>query len=106
MKRSKNSTQADLIPITVFRFVNIYRYDDQTELSLAYGLALLGTLLCAIEGWHATWANKGSYRNTFSTFIRSIDNDELRPLLGSEDDGRDPLPEQLGRVELTMHRSR
>ncbi|KAK7180290.1 hypothetical protein DPSP01_009452 [Paraphaeosphaeria sporulosa] len=101
----KNSTEADFIPITAFSFVNVYRY-DHIGLFLAYGLALLGTLLCAIVGLYAAWANKGSYRNTFSTFVRSTDNDESRSLLDSEDDGRDPLPKQLGPVELVMHRSR
>lgn len=73
---------------------------------LAYGLALVGTLLCAIVGLHASWANKGSYENTFSTFLRSTDSAELRSLINSDDDGRDPLPQKLARVKLMFHQNR
>ena len=103
MESSKNSTQAEQIPISVSDFVNIYRY-DHTGLFLAYGLAILGTLLCALTGLRATWVNRGSYQNIFSTYIRSTDIAEWRSLLDSVDDGRDPLPKALAEVRLRMHR--
>jgi hypothetical protein len=93
-----NATQALLMStpnVTVTQFVNEYTY-KVFDLWLAYGLALVGEVVCLAIGFYALYNNGVAYTNDFSSILRSTRNQELDSLLGlGEFDGADPAPEHL-----------
>jgi hypothetical protein len=72
----------------------------RSDLLIPYGVSLLCTLVCAIIGLHAFFANHASYQNIFSTFLRATNDLEIRSRIRSGDTGCDPLPEDLKQSEV------
>ena len=102
----KNSEQAEPVPVRVARFVNIYRYSS-LDLYIAYGIAILLTLLCVLVGLLAAIRNGGhSYSNTFSTVLRTTRDRSLDSVIFTFDDtvGANPLDDDIGELQLLMIR--
>jgi len=72
----------------------------RSDLLIPYGVSLLCTLVCAIIGLHAFFANHASYQNIFSTFLRATNDLDIRSRIRSGDTGCDPLPEDLKQSEV------
>ena len=100
-QHSKNSTLADLIPVEVTTFPVTYIY-TRADLLLAYGIAFLCALCCAIIGLRAFLDNQASYHNLFSTYLRATNTAALRSRMDAEDTGSDPLPKALARTEIAL----
>jgi hypothetical protein len=62
----------------------------------------LCTLVCAIIGLHAFFANHASYQNIFSTFLRATNDLDIRSRIRPGDTGCDPLPEDLKQSEVSF----
>lgn len=79
----------------------VYQYKPR-DLYIAYGIAVLVTLIAALFGLHAVWMNGASYSSKFSTSIRIAKSTGLDRLLDDEDDGCDPLPKGLKKARLQV----
>lgn len=74
----------------------------RADLLLAYGIAFLCALCCAIIGLRAFLDNEASYQNLFSTYLRATNTVALRSRMDAEDTGSDPLPKALARTEIAL----
>ena len=98
-----NSTIAAQNPVlaNVYSTSNIYNYDLR-DLWIAYGIAASSALFCAIVGIYAIWRNGATYQNVFSTFLRTTRDQALQNLIDPSDNGAEPLPKDLARVNITL----
>ena len=89
---------AQLIPntsVTLHYSQNVYLY-SQKYLLLAYGIAILFTLLSTIVGSVSLVANGASFSSSFSTVLRvTRDPKFLEIMHPAETSGMDPLPKHL-----------
>lgn len=76
-------------------FPNIYVY-SAFKLWIAYGIAILSTMIASLIGLIAIISSGASFSNNFSSVMRSAWNAELNVDVRLEDaNSRDPLPEYL-----------
>lgn len=95
-------SSASLISVITHSPQNIYVYSPR-NLILAYGIAILFTLVGVILGFWCLSVNGGSYSNSFSTVLRTTRNSQLDTLVRtSETTGADPLPHHLGRTKVSL----
>jgi hypothetical protein len=100
-----NSTLAsqNQVPISVLTSVNIYSYEPR-DLWLAYGIACGATLLAALLGLLAIFRNGGvGYQSTFSTYIRTTQDQGFKELIGPADRGAEPLPKRLADASVRFN---
>ena len=91
--------------ITSSVFVNKYTYNAQS-LGIAYGLALIGEVICLAAGFYALYRNRVAFTNGFSTILRTTRNRELAQLVdGNNFNGSDPVPEHTLDARITYHLS-
>jgi hypothetical protein len=89
-----------LSPVTLQQAIIVYDYDAAT-LWLAYGIAILFTLLAVAIGFYAIVANGASFTNDFSTIVRVTKSAELSVEIEEEDGaGKNPLPKYLEKARL------
>jgi hypothetical protein len=96
-----NRQDARLIPntsITLHYPQNVYLY-SQKYLLLAYGIAILFTLLSIIIGFFSLFANGASFSNSFSTVLRVTRDPKFLEIMNlAETSGTDPLPKHLAKT--------
>ena len=91
--------------ITSSVFVNKYTYNAQS-LGIAYGLALIGEVICLAAGFYALYRNRVAFTNGFSTIMRTTRNKELAQLVdGNNFNGSDPVPEHTLDARIAYHLS-
>ncbi|MCJ1468134.1 hypothetical protein MMC07_006762 [Pseudocyphellaria aurata] len=78
---------------------NEYSYEYH-NLVLAYGLAILFTLLSVILGWSAVVSNGMSYDFTVSSIIGTSQNPDLADLFRQQTPGTQPLDRQIRKTKL------
>lgn len=95
--------QAKTITASTWRSVNVWEYEPD-DLYIAYGCALLATLLCVLWGFYLVFQhNHLSYSIKFSTFLRTTRRKELDGLVAAEDrKGNDPLPKDMKEIKLAF----
>lgn len=98
---SVNSTQTTQVPVTVANYPLTYEY-GRRDLWLAYGLTLSALLVAALVGIQAAMANKAGHSNRFSSCVRVAKITGLDQAIARDDDGSDPLPEELAKVRLQV----
>ncbi|KAK5727108.1 hypothetical protein LTR15_003000 [Elasticomyces elasticus] len=93
---------AQLTNVTFNRYHNVYEYSTRT-LWVAYGLAILFTVLSLVIGIISIALNQGSFRNDFSTVLRTTKTAALSiDVLESETDGRQPVPRHLAKARIRV----
>lgn len=101
MNYSQDAATSPLTPITVITTPNTYIYKP-TDLYLAYGFALLSTLLAVILGCVDILRNGASFTNSFSTSLRTTRDANFDTLVTEEDSsGSDPLPKHLAKIKVS-----
>ncbi|TID19917.1 hypothetical protein E6O75_ATG07377 [Venturia nashicola] len=96
------SLYPDLRPIhyTSITYRNVYTYSAE-KLWLAYGIAILFTLIAVIIGLYIIMSTGTSYSNTFSTIFRKARGAESDVVIHPGDhDGKYPLPEYLKKATI------
>ena len=89
-----------LTKVTQNRYHNIYVYSAIT-LWVAYGIAIVLTLVAVGIGMHSIIVNKASFSNDFSTILRTVRTAPMSAEVHkSERDGRQPLPKRLGKSRI------
>jgi hypothetical protein len=84
-----------LVNVTLWRYHNIYKYDQQL-LWITYGLSIAGTLLAVAGGLLALILNQASYSDNFSTMLRISQVAQLNvDVMNNDGLGHDPLPKYL-----------
>ncbi|MCJ1230870.1 hypothetical protein MMC12_007544 [Toensbergia leucococca] len=97
-----NSTERPSTNVTIASAQNVYEYTS-SRLLLAYGLAVLFTLLCVTMGGLAFIRSGVSYSNNFSTIMRISRNPEIDALLNEADrSGIDPLPSHIAKAKFAL----
>ena len=94
-----NYTSTPPVSAQLTTYPNTYVYST-LSLWLSYGIAIAATLFCVCIGFHAIHANRATYSDRFSTILRTTRDAQFDRLVGYDDDGSDPLPEEIGRAEL------
>lgn len=74
----------------------------KTDLLVAYGIAFMCALCCAIIGLRAFLTNNASYQKIFSTYLRATNSLSLRSQIGYGDTGSDPVPKVLARTGIAL----
>lgn len=88
--------------INTREYFNIYRY-NWPRLALAYGIAIVLTLLAVVLGVYMFSHTGMSFSNKFSTTIRISRGEDLGLLIGSQDRrGEDPLPKHIAKAKVTF----
>lgn len=89
------------VPVDTWRSVLIFRYNPW-ELIIAYGCAILATLLCVLWGMYLMYIeNRASFDISFSTILRATQGEDFDWIMRSDyRAGECPLPEKLGEVKL------
>ncbi|KAJ9611276.1 hypothetical protein H2200_004459 [Cladophialophora chaetospira] len=96
----KDSTTARRVPTTTTTTLNEYAYRPR-DLYIAYGSALLCTLICVLLGCRALWKTGLSYSNNFSTIMRTTRRNEVNTLVHVSDSmGADPLAKHVAKATL------
>ena len=97
------TAQATAMRVSTWRSVNVWKYDPK-DLYIAYGCALLATVMCVMWGIYLVFQhNHLSYSIRFSTFLRTTRRKELDGLVAPEDrNGNDPLPKDMKTVKLAF----
>ena len=86
--------------ISVATGVSVYSYNAKT-LWLAYGLAILFSVLSVAAGLYAIFVSGRSYSKHFSTIVRVARTADLsEDVLEHERSGEDPLPRRLKHARL------
>ena len=84
---------------------NIYEYSWR-NLVLSYGIGILVAALSVVAGCFAVFDNTASYRNRFSTFLRTVHWLEVKDVGAEYDyDGSDPLPKAIAKMRLAVGKS-
>ena len=96
--------QAQSINGSTWEAVNVYVYQPR-DLYIAYGSALLPTILCALWGLYLVfWKIGTTYSMKFSTTLRTTRDASITKVVGRQSKGgSDPLPAELATVGLRLH---
>lgn len=95
-------TLSESVTITHRNYHNVYVY-TRTKLWLAYGIAILCTILAVATGLYVIFTSGASYSSDFSTIVRAARGAGLSNEVQSEDtDGRDPLPKYLKKTTIAI----
>lgn len=97
--------QAAPVPVTVTSFPLTYQYGPE-DLWIAYGCAILATLIASLVGVQAIWGIGSSYSSKFSTVARITRDTDLCQMLVDRDDGSDPLPKDIGQQSFQLTKRR
>lgn len=90
------------VNVSLETYHNVYHY-DQVTLWIAYGLAILFTLLAAVAGMAALIINGASYSDNFSTIVRISRTAELSvEVMDYDGSGHDPLPTYLKHARIDL----
>lgn len=94
--------QQDRVVVSISETLNMYNYNWR-RLWMAYGSAMVATLIAICVGMFNLIATGSSYSNKFSTVVR-ISRDESLGVFVKEEDrfGQDPLPEYLETARLVV----
>jgi len=91
-----------LVNVTLWRYHNAYKYDQQL-LWITYGLSLAGATLAVAGGMIALILNRASYSDNFSTVFRVSQTAQLNVDMKDNDGlGQDPLPKYLKHATLDL----
>ncbi|OCK88416.1 uncharacterized protein K441DRAFT_681887 [Cenococcum geophilum 1.58] len=77
----------------------IYVY-EATNLFLAYGLAILFTIVSVIFGSYAFYLNGVSHDATVSTFAATMQNPGIKEILQRQPTGAQPIDRSIGKLKL------
>ena len=88
------------ILVNVYSSFNIYDYNPR-DLWIVYGIAAGSALFSVVFDMYAIWRNGSTYRNVFSTFLRTTRDPVLQHLIDPSDNGAEPLPKDLAEVNIT-----
>ncbi|KAK3624645.1 hypothetical protein LTR56_020895 [Elasticomyces elasticus] len=93
---------ARLTNVTFNRYHNVYEYSTAT-LWVAYTVAILFTLVSLVLGMISMVLNDGSYRNDFSTILRTTRTAIVSVEVDDADtDGRQPVPRHLAKARVML----
>ncbi|KAK5707034.1 hypothetical protein LTR17_021070 [Elasticomyces elasticus] len=93
---------ARLTNVTFNRYHNVYEYSTAT-LWVAYAVAILFTLVSLVLGMISMVLNDGSYRNDFSTILRTTRTAIVSVEVDDADtDGRQPVPRHLAKARVML----
>ena len=93
---------ARMTKVTYNTYHNVYIYSAIT-LWVAYGLAILFTLVALMLGMVSLALNKGSFKNDFSTVLRNTRMVAMTEELHHDEvDGRQPVPKRLAGARVMM----
>ena len=104
----KNQSIATPTKVQVQNSRSVYIYNPN-NVYIAYGCAILTTLLCVLVGCISLFRNNAAYSLSLSTILR-LTRDKTFDLLISKEDrgGEDPLPKSIAkaRVEFNVESTR
>ncbi|KKK23717.1 hypothetical protein AOCH_006792 [Aspergillus ochraceoroseus] len=96
----QNTSQAKTINVTVYQNQTKYSY-AQRNLLIAYGVAVVVSLLCVIAGFLTMVDNGFAFTDSFSTILRATRNsdfDDIVPVAATT--GADPLPRSVAKTRV------